>query len=188
MSNHLPASFRSLYRLYLRTSSASVLHQRQAKKNLAQRWRPIFDAGANVVRELQNKPKDASPAWVQSREEWLKVWNKRLDNTLQLLYTSSQSRGLPHRITRNLGFMVANGKDRALTKLVKLPKWDPQKKTPPTSKELVRMEARRKEEEFHDNASKALDEVMRFAESYGPGLTLGRYTPTIRRVARRTDN
>jgi len=104
-----------------------------------------------------------------------------VDHTLQLLYTASQSRGLPHKITRNLGFMVGNERNRVITKLSKLPKWDPQKKGPLTSKDVIRMELRKKEEDFQDSANKAIDEIVRLAESHGHGLTLGRYNATIRR-------
>lgn len=31
-----------------------------------------------------------------------------MDNTLSLLYTSSQSRGLPHKITKNLSYLVSS--------------------------------------------------------------------------------
>ena len=73
----LPPSFTSLYRLFLRTSSAAVLHQRRAQINLRKRWRPVFDAGAKVTKELQNCNTDASDASVQEKIEWLRVWNDR---------------------------------------------------------------------------------------------------------------
>lgn len=50
----LPSSFTSLYRLFLRASSASVLHQNTARKQLRRLLRPVFDAAACVVRDLQN--------------------------------------------------------------------------------------------------------------------------------------
>ncbi|KAF8886010.1 hypothetical protein BD779DRAFT_1471387 [Infundibulicybe gibba] len=75
--------------------------------NLRVLWRSTFDAGAGAVRTCQ----EDVPARLQ-REEWLKIWNKRVDNTLALLYTSSRSRGLPHRLTRNLAYLVlGNDKD-----------------------------------------------------------------------------
>lgn len=80
IQSRLPATFRSLYRLFLRTASATVLHHRQARRNLRQRWRPVFDDGAKVTRELQNAPEDAPDSWIKGREEWLKVWNKRSES------------------------------------------------------------------------------------------------------------
>ncbi|KAJ7840536.1 hypothetical protein B0H14DRAFT_2785033, partial [Mycena olivaceomarginata] len=72
----LPSDFTSLYRLFLRTSSASVLHQNKSTKTLLRR---------NEV------------------EIWLQTWHLRIDNTLALLYTSCKTCGLSHRLTRNLG-------------------------------------------------------------------------------------
>lgn len=77
IQTRLPATFRSVYRLFLRTSSATVLHHKQARRSLRERWRPVFDAGAKVIYELQDKPDDASDTWVREREEWLKNWDER---------------------------------------------------------------------------------------------------------------
>ena len=73
----LPASFTSLYRLFLRTASASVLHHRTARLNLITRWRPIFDAAAKVTNELEHSPQDSTSTWRQERIDWLKIWNER---------------------------------------------------------------------------------------------------------------
>lgn len=50
----LPSTFKALYRLVLRASSASVLHQPTAKRNLFKLWRPTFDEAAQVIRNLQS--------------------------------------------------------------------------------------------------------------------------------------
>ncbi|KAH9485711.1 hypothetical protein JR316_0002624 [Psilocybe cubensis] len=166
----LPPTFRSLYRLFLRTASATVLHHRQARRNLRQRWRPVFDAGAKVSRELQNAPTDASESWIKGREDWLRVWNKRMDNTLSFLYTASQSRGQPHKVTRNLAFMVGNERERLISKYARMHKWDP------VSPKVVKpklIEESKKAEQFQNNAKLAFDEVVRFAEASGGGMTLG---------------
>ncbi|KDR75513.1 hypothetical protein GALMADRAFT_68608 [Galerina marginata CBS 339.88] len=184
IQNRLPATFRSLYRLFLRTSSAAVLHQRQARKNLRERWRPIFDVGAKVTQELQHKPADATHSWIRGREEWLRTWNIRVDHTLELLYASSQARGLPHRLTRNLGFMVANEKQRLIAKVTRSTKWDPlNPRTVLKAKEFKQIENRTKDEQFHENANGALDEVIRMAEATGT-LTLGRNNVPVRRWPR----
>lgn len=81
MQGRLPASFTSLYRLFLRTASASVLHHKTARLNLITRWRPIFNAAAKVTKELEySNPQDSSSSnstWRQERIDWLKIWNER---------------------------------------------------------------------------------------------------------------
>lgn len=52
--HRLPPSFISLYRLFLRASSASVLHQNEARKQLRRLFRPVFDAAAQVVKDLHS--------------------------------------------------------------------------------------------------------------------------------------
>ena len=75
--NRLPASFTSLYRLFLRTASAAVLHHRSARLNLITRWRPTFDAAAKVTKELEYSPQSNLPSWRQERIDWLTTWNER---------------------------------------------------------------------------------------------------------------
>ena len=79
MQGRLPASFTSLYRLFLRTASASVLHHKTARLNLITRWRPIFNAAAKVTKELEySSPQDnSSSTWRQERVDWLNIWNER---------------------------------------------------------------------------------------------------------------
>ncbi|KIK68853.1 hypothetical protein GYMLUDRAFT_152993 [Collybiopsis luxurians FD-317 M1] len=100
MSRSLPSTFTSLYRLFLRTCSASVLHQNLATRHLRALWRPIFSDAAKVVKRLQTS--DISPSERAGLEKWLKDWDERMDHTLSLLYVSATSRGLPHQLTRNL--------------------------------------------------------------------------------------
>lgn len=68
----LPASFTSVYRLFLRTCSASVLQHQGAKRNLRHLWRPTFVAAAKIIRELQVGPQDSTSR--NAKEEWLKIW------------------------------------------------------------------------------------------------------------------
>jgi hypothetical protein len=74
----LPATFTSLYRLFLRICSASVLHHRPATRNLRQLWRPTFDAAAKVTRELQAGSQDANTR--RHGEDWLKLWEQRSES------------------------------------------------------------------------------------------------------------
>jgi hypothetical protein len=73
--SRLPSTFTGLYRLFLRMSSASVLHQRQAKKNLRKLWRPVFDDAAVVINKLQNDSVNTTER--DALGNWLKVWEAR---------------------------------------------------------------------------------------------------------------
>lgn len=74
----LPPEFKSLYRLFLRTVSAAVLHHPQATRNLRRLWRPIFEVGAYVTK--QHKKPVAKQSIVPQRPflgKWLKQWEQR---------------------------------------------------------------------------------------------------------------
>jgi len=181
LQSGLPASFTSLYRLFLRTASASVLHHRSARLNLIARWRPIFDAAAKVTKELEYSPQDSTSTWRQERVDWLKIWNERVDHTLALLYTSCHSRGLPHQVVRNLAYLRGSEKKRIGQIQWRRKAWDPQNKAEiPTVKlkHLNALEKMKKEAEFESNSDRALSEVIRMAEGCG-NLTLGRESSTI---------
>jgi len=172
--SRLPATFTSLYRLFLRTCSASVLQFRPATRNLRQLWRPTFDTAAKVTRELQAGSPDANTR--KLKEDWLTVWEQRMDNTLALLYNSSTSRGLPHQLTRNLGFLVLSQHQRLRSH--QFPVWSPQ--LPPTSpryKPAVEAPSRKDQNskrwaDFDEKAWTALSQVVRMAEGR-QGISLG---------------
>jgi len=96
----LPSSFTSLYRLFLRASSAAVLHNNAARKQLRSLFRPVFDAAAQAVRELQHNQL-SGPERLR-HERFLETFQQRVDGTLSLLVNSAQFRGVPHRIVHNL--------------------------------------------------------------------------------------
>jgi len=75
IQSRLPATFTSLYRLFLRICSASVLHHKPATRNLRQLWRPTFTTAAKVTRELQAGPQDANTR--KLKEDWLTAWEQR---------------------------------------------------------------------------------------------------------------
>ena len=123
----LPPEFKSLYRLFLRTASATVLHHPQATRNLRLLWRPAFDAAARVTNQYNDPRTDTAQRTLQGK--WLKGWDQRskfyaktyvlfnkiihvVDNTLAMLYNSSQSRGLSHNLTRNLAHLVYSEQKR----------------------------------------------------------------------------
>ncbi|KZT03931.1 uncharacterized protein LAESUDRAFT_738068 [Laetiporus sulphureus 93-53] len=104
MSRNLPPTFTSLYRLFLRSTAASVLYKRPAVKRLRQAWRPVFEGAARIVRRLQDGPTSESER--NKLQRWYSLWESRMDETLSLLTISARSRGLPHRITRNMNFLL----------------------------------------------------------------------------------
>ncbi|KIM36735.1 hypothetical protein M413DRAFT_448876 [Hebeloma cylindrosporum] len=174
----LPANFRSLYRLFLRTTSAAVLHHPGATKNLRLRWRPLFTETAKVTKEIEGSASDTSPELRDARLAWLKECHTRVDNTLRLLYTASLSRGIPHQLTRNLGYLTGNERKRVIsTAFSTMKKWKPQESypltpNPLTAKEIKSATSKKNEEAFKRNASGAVAEVVRMAEAAGK-LTLG---------------
>ncbi|KAI9441546.1 hypothetical protein H4582DRAFT_1809959 [Lactarius indigo] len=101
--HRLPPSFTSLYRLLLRTSSVAVLHHKAATRYVRTLWKPTFREAGTVILRLQN-PTLATAEKAQL-EKWLCLWESSVDRTLSLLSTSAQSRGLAHKLTRNLAFL-----------------------------------------------------------------------------------
>ncbi|KAF8957341.1 hypothetical protein BDZ97DRAFT_112138 [Flammula alnicola] len=180
--NRLPASFRSLYRLFLRTSSAVVLHHPRASRNLRRRWRPVFDEAAKVTREVQHDSYSSERS--KDRVEWLKTWHSRMDNTLEFLYTASQSRGIPHQAARTLAYMIGNERQHAITKVLSRREWQPADPKPLTLKQIKNAEKKQDSERFKENSLGALDEVVRMAEASG-NLILGRNKAALGRYVRR---
>jgi hypothetical protein len=109
-----------------------------------------------------------------------------VDSTLDILYNSAISRGLPHQLTKNLAYIRETEYARTVTGLAKLPKWQPQDTSIPQvpkplyARQLRKIEEKREQAQFSDNALGALDEVIRMAEATA-GLTLGRHKIIIRR-------
>jgi hypothetical protein len=74
----LPPSFTSLYRLFLRASSASVLHHRTATRHVQTLWKPTFREAAVVSLKLQ------SPTLGTSEKERLEKWRFRWELSSEL--------------------------------------------------------------------------------------------------------
>ncbi|KAG2073346.1 hypothetical protein BDR04DRAFT_1095274 [Suillus decipiens] len=102
----LLADFRSLYRLFLRTNSAVVLHHSPSKTQILRLWRPVFDEAALQIHRLQHH--DVRSSEHKQIVRWLHIWHRRVDHTLSLLATAAVSRGLAHKITRNLKWLRQN--------------------------------------------------------------------------------
>ncbi|KAJ3907711.1 hypothetical protein F5879DRAFT_795164 [Lentinula edodes] len=174
----LPPYFTSLYRLFLRTSSASVLHQSSAVRNIRSLWRPVFTDAARVINKLQTNPSDLEKNSLQNR---LKDWETQMDRTLSLLYASATSRGLPHQLTRNLSQLYHSEYERMSNR--KYPVWNAQ--LPPRSHEyhipapdtipktLNKEEKARQVQYLEDRAWNALGLAVSMAEGRDK-LSLGR--------------
>ncbi|KAJ7132996.1 hypothetical protein C8R46DRAFT_1140294 [Mycena filopes] len=177
----LPSHFTSLYRLFLRTSSASVLHQKKATTAIRKLWRPVFEDAAKVTTKLQAH--SLSPTHRRDLELWLQAWHLRIDNTLALLYTASKSHGVPHQLTRNLAFLARSEQLRLDS--VKRPKWEPD--LPSGSPEYRPLhedqhsERLRIQEEDAHGAWDALEEVVRMAEGRNE-LSLGKVVLKVPRL------
>ncbi|KIY46128.1 hypothetical protein FISHEDRAFT_75971 [Fistulina hepatica ATCC 64428] len=179
----LPPTFRSLYRIFLRAASASVLHHNAGKKYLRKLWRASFDDAVKVIRLLESPLSDAERLrW----GTWWEAWNARADRTLQLLYTSSQSRGLEHRLTRNLGLLSHS--EQLWLNSRRFPVWKPQ--APPRlqlgrvpAKELAREARQARWLDLNLTSWGGIQEVVRMAEGKD-GLLLGKIT--VKRTKWRT--
>ena len=183
----LPPSFTSLYRLFLRTSSAAVLHHGAATRHVRTLWKPTFREAAVVVHKLQ------SPTLGTSEKEQLEKWHSRwesssecqvgtlfrptmlifvVDRTLSLLITSAQSRGLANKLTRNLAFLHFEfHKYQVSTRYGPWQFWDPRKREYKPARQA--RPSRTTAERFDGQSWGALEETARMAEEKS-GLMLGR--------------
>jgi hypothetical protein len=71
-AHKLPPSFTSLYRLFLRTSSAAVLHHRVATRYVRTLWKPTFRDAAVVIHKLQTPTLGTSEK--EKLEKWRSLW------------------------------------------------------------------------------------------------------------------
>ncbi|KAF9222461.1 hypothetical protein BS17DRAFT_881244 [Gyrodon lividus] len=183
--DRLPPSFTSLYRLVLRATSASVLHHSTARKNLCKLWRPTFDGGAQVVRELQSYQLPQSERI--RRERLLSIFQRRVDVTLTLLLNSANYRGVPHRVIRNLNLLRKRHVDWVhgsyYAQLSKnawkpqlpptAPEYSPKPLVPESYRAAIAQARRRENKEADECCWDALGEVVKMAEGRH-NLSLGR--------------
>jgi hypothetical protein len=165
-----PQSLASLYRLFLRTTGASVLNYRPSTRNLRLLFRAHFDDAAAIVRKAYRAPGSRSDRTTDS----LREWNSRVDKTLTLLYNSSQYRGLPHRLTQNLSFFVHGVRRRRKDTSTRFGKiWQPNLdpdcsayKLPQhrAVKPVKKRPAQIRQEMVEASSLNALDEVIKLAE------------------------
>jgi hypothetical protein len=70
----LSSNLASVYRLFLRATTASVLHHSTATSNLRKLYRPIFTEAARV--ESQSRT-TKDPETREALQKWLIDWNER---------------------------------------------------------------------------------------------------------------
>lgn len=145
----LSPAVRSLYRIFLRATSASVVHHSTGTRCLRTRFRPVFEQYARLHQTRPTTPEIAK----QIRE-----WDERIDNTLSFLQNSATTSGLPHKLTRNLSLLVNS---RYLEqKHTSHPKYDPNrnvKKPAPVSPTT----------ELSEQLHRMLEETTTLAEGMG---------------------
>lgn len=79
----LPSGFTSLYRIFLRATSASVLHHGPATRSLRRLYRPSFETAANAIRKLENLQTEGNAVEAQRIEKWLKIFDERGKEPIQ---------------------------------------------------------------------------------------------------------
>lgn len=93
-----------------------------------------------------------------------------VDITLELLYSSATSRGVAHRLTRNLGLLTRNYVEEANQTG---PVWNGQH---PPKAEARRAKSQSEAESLDNIIFTAIGEAIRFAEGHS-GIILGRLPP-----------
>lgn len=72
----LTADFRSFYRLFRRTCSASVLHRNAQAVALRNLYRPTFRRAGLVYMHIKNSTTKDSPG-TEKQKAWVDIWNQR---------------------------------------------------------------------------------------------------------------
>lgn len=194
----LSAQLTSTYRLFLRATSAAVLHHSTAKRNIRKLYRPIFDEAAQVEVQLQTTQ---DPQASRTLRQWLVNWNNRgkkllitllpmcghlrtllkVDNTLELLHNSATTRGLSHRLTRNIGFLthayLRSRKRKGQVWNPQLPASAPLYTIQPMAAPTAKMRTQQNRQAFDAAAFQSLGEVVKLAEARS-SVSLGRL-PTV---------
>ncbi|THH09633.1 hypothetical protein EW145_g1866 [Phellinidium pouzarii] len=122
---NIPPEFTSLYRLFLRATSAAVQHHGARTKSLRHLYRPSFEAAASLTKRLGSL--DSGSEEARNMNRWLVEFDKRINHTLEFLYNASISRGLQHRVISNLSFLARTNYNWTLHHLsVPLTPWNAQ--------------------------------------------------------------
>lgn len=190
----LPAELTSLYRIFLRATSAAVLNNGPGTRGLRRVYRPTFEAAARAIQCAQDLESTSEEA--QTVKLWLDEFDKRgksqicltisltpkrssANGTLELLHNAALSRGLPHRAILHL-FHLSRSNHHWSSENQEYPiiAWSPQlRRDDPKYRPGWNMTSnQRKRKAEVDIASKAwngLGEVIRMAEGRD-GILLGK--------------
>ncbi|TDL22989.1 hypothetical protein BD410DRAFT_721915 [Rickenella mellea] len=189
MLTRLPAEFTSLYRIFLRGARVSVLNHGSRTRALRKLFRPTFEAAVGNMKRLDHLGPEQATERLEL-EAWLNTFNERVDKTLSLFHVSAISRGLPHKITKQLSYLsLTHTSGWAQRRHFPPRRWNPQ--LPPDSPEYkppkfptIRVQNRERkaaqQHDIDDRGWSALSEVIRMAEGRD-GLLLGRIRVTRRR-------
>jgi hypothetical protein len=71
----LPPYFTSFYRLFLRATSAAVLHHPKSTRALRRVWRPTFHDAAEIIHKLQSCSQTSLER--EDMKSWLRLWDAR---------------------------------------------------------------------------------------------------------------
>lgn len=196
----LPESFRSLYRLLLRTTSASVLHRNSAVAGLRKIYRPDFEEAAVTINRLHSSNTRLTDLEKSRMIKWIEQWNINsmnfcpqlvnvivanvhrvlVDKTLSLHYAAAVSKGIPDKVTSNRLRLSKHYMHWLERRLYSPPKpWKPDlgpssaqyKPVVTTTKESKRSAS--ESAILTANAWQPLDEVFKMAEGRD-GISLGR--------------
>lgn len=139
----LSPAVKSVYRTFLRATSASLLHHPTGTRCLRARFRTAFEQYFRLHSSTKAAGRAANEIQEWDTRSMCSIFDvtvsyshrKTVDNTLRLLQSSATSRGLPHQLTRNLSLLVnARALEQARTAH---PKWNPDrvvgKKSPTTN-------------------------------------------------------
>ncbi|KAI4293636.1 hypothetical protein K525DRAFT_281734 [Schizophyllum commune Loenen D] len=149
-----------------------VLHHPHATRYLRQLYRPAFDDAVAAVTRLQNASSGSDKEEDIARlRRWYLEWGQRVDNALSLMYYSSTSRGLPHRLTRNLGLLSFSERERLNQRL--FPVWRSDQPEKALGKALRKTEKEQAYARTDHGAWSAVEQVARMAEGRH-GMSLGR--------------
>lgn len=186
MSQQLPASFRSAYRILLRGLSASIRHHPTSTYLLRKLYRPfVEDAAQKIVRQ-------------SNAEKYLASWNPRcmlsrcflilssfdtfptVDNTLSFLHSAATVTGVPKRVMKNLAALTDIYESRRrldkIARMAQVGTWSPKTGTPFRHSAPSKTARDKRVQHINGNACSVLGEAILQAEAKS-NLSLGRQDP-----------
>ncbi|GJE94637.1 hypothetical protein PsYK624_108080 [Phanerochaete sordida] len=173
----LPAEFKSLYRLFLRSLLRSVGNQYGPYGNLKSLFRPFFRTAAYNITRLGNAGRQTQH---KNLRLWMQRWDKRADGTLALLANAGHTHGLPSTLLRQLCHLRSFAKRSGLSSRHR-GTWNPQLSQDSTRYQIPVLGAKAvraaqqeaKWKQMDEDVYNPVGEVIKLAEARS-NLTLGR--------------